>query len=205
MKVTGIKAQKHRPDRYSIYIDGQYTTSLSENQLLDSQLRVGDEINDSRLEELTATSDFGKALDRVYTFLSYRPRSRQEITVYLRRKQYDEDMAEAVLTRLESAGYVNDQQFAADWVESRQLLNPRSRRQLQAELASKGVSQDIIEQALSGLQDSEDVESAYRVVTEKRLLKRYDDRQKLMRYLSSKGYSYQTIQAVLERLESTTD
>ena len=52
MKITNIAQQKRRKDRFSIYCDGKYEVSLSENQLLEARLRIGDELSESDLARL---------------------------------------------------------------------------------------------------------------------------------------------------------
>ncbi|NJN82840.1 MAG: hypothetical protein HC802_11555 [Caldilineaceae bacterium] len=59
-------------------------------------------------------------------YLSFRPRSRQEVLRNLRDKGYLEAHIEAALARLEGYGYVDDQEFARFWLENRTRFKPRS-------------------------------------------------------------------------------
>ena len=51
MKVTAIRQQVKRAGRYSIYVDGEYSFSLSEGALLDSKINVGQELTDKEVSE----------------------------------------------------------------------------------------------------------------------------------------------------------
>ena len=48
MKITSIKQQVKRADRYSIYVDDKYSFSLSEQELLSIKIKVGQEVTKIR-------------------------------------------------------------------------------------------------------------------------------------------------------------
>ena len=195
--VTKIVPQRRREQRYNIYVDGAYRLSLSQEQLADAGLRVGDELDQAALDRLVASSDFGKALDRTYRYLSYRARSRHEIITYLRQRHYDDDLVGRVVEELERHRLVDDGRFAAQWVEDRQLLNPRSRRHLQAELRHKHIDPVHIETALASIDSQAEIYAATQLIDTKHLRQRYTDHRKLVRYLMSIGFSAETITVAL--------
>jgi regulatory protein len=148
MKITAIKQQVKRNDRYSIYGDGKYLFSFSESELLASGIKIGQELDESSLDELKNKAVLDKAYDRALNLISHRMRSEWELGDYLKRKDYDEDVQEAVLSRLRGRGYVDDQEFAKRWVENRRLLKATSKRRLAQELRQKRISDEIITQTL---------------------------------------------------------
>lgn len=195
--VTKISVQSRRKDRYSIYMDGKYRFSLSENQLLSAGLKAGDDIAEATIEGLVEQSELGKVIDRVYNYMSYRPRSRNEIKLYLSRNGFENDTVEEIVEELDRRNLIDDEGFAKDWVESRQLLSPRSRRQLSLELRQKGIASDIIEKVLEAMQPSDDPGVIANIISTKRLRARYDER-KLVQYLTSKGFTYDSVRKALE-------
>ncbi|MBI3624310.1 hypothetical protein HY218_01620, partial [Candidatus Saccharibacteria bacterium] len=44
MKITSIRQQTKRADRYSIFVDGKYAFSLSEGELITSGVHTGQEL-----------------------------------------------------------------------------------------------------------------------------------------------------------------
>lgn len=196
MKITGIKQQIKRADRYSIYIDGKYSFSLGENEFLKLGLHSEQEITDEELEKFKGESDLGKWFDKVLNLLSYRLRSEWELRDYLRRKDCPSDIADRILNKLSINDYVNDEQFAKRWVENRRLLKATSRRKLSLELKQKRIPSEIIDKVLA-----EDKE----VTNEREILKqlierkrqRYPDKLKLMQYLARQGYNYDDIKSAL--------
>ncbi len=201
MTITAIKAQVKKSDRVSVFIDGIYSVSLTQSQLLDEKLFVGLEIDDTRLATLKKASDFGKLYERIMHFIMIRPRSRRELELYCQRKNYTAEDCAKIIEKLLRLGYVNDARFAKAWVESRRLTKPMSIRALRAELRQKGISDDDITAAL----DASDYNEAImlrKLIGKKQRLTRYKDHQKLLQYLAHQGFSYDAIQSALQKEKS---
>lgn len=194
MKITAIKQQVKRHDRYSIYIDGKYSFSLSELELINSGLRVNQEINTKEVAKLKDQSQEGKMFDRTLNLLSIRPRSEWEIVNYLERKKQAPALIENILSRLSNLGYINDRKFAELWVDNRRRLKPTSSLKLRSELKQKHISSEIIDEVLSQKQDDH---SALKEMLERKRL-RYPDKIKLMQHLARQGFRYDDIKRALE-------
>lgn len=147
-RITAIKPQVKRTDRYSIFIDEKYSFPLSANQLLNEGVRVGQELSDEDLTELQQRATLGKGYDQALNLIARRPRSERELRDYLKAKGYQLTSCEEILNMLSEKGYVNDQDFAARWVANRRLLKATSRRKLVQELKQKGLQDDVIQAAL---------------------------------------------------------
>ncbi|MFH0942933.1 MAG: RecX family transcriptional regulator [Candidatus Beckwithbacteria bacterium] len=80
--------------------------------------------------------------------LSYRPRSVAEIKLRLRKTNTDSKTINAVIAELEEQGLLNDQDFAAWWVDQRVNFRPRGNFALKQELKQKGISESIISSVL---------------------------------------------------------
>jgi regulatory protein len=101
--------------------------------------------------------------------------------------------------RLVRAGLLDDREFARYWVDNRARFNPRGLRGLRHELQQKGVSRDIIDDALATF----DVETAARKTVEDgaRRLSQEDPsafRRKLQAYMARRGFSYAVIKPLVE-------
>lgn len=196
MKITDIKQQVKRPDRYSIYIDGKYSFPLGASELLNLRLHINQEYTRTELENLKQKSVLDKAFDQALNLIMRRPRSEWEILEYLKRKEYDSTMSGSVLDMLRERGYVDDADFARRWVDNRRLLKSTSKRRLQQELRAKRVSDDVITQVLAD--DETDEQQVLRdLIARKRQQTRYQDDIKLTQYLIRQGYNYQDIKAVI--------
>ena len=194
MKITAIKQQVKRTDRYSIYVDGKYAFSLSEGGLIESRLASGQELDAEQLKSLKKAAGVDKAYYNALRYVAIRPRSQWEVETYLQRKEVDKDTADEIIRRLKNLNMLSDLEFARSWVAGRRQLKSVSQRRLRLELMQKHVSEDVVAQVLG--EDETDERQALRdLVAKKR--RRYPDEQKLMQYLARQGFGYDDIKSVL--------
>ncbi|HEY1063756.1 MAG TPA: RecX family transcriptional regulator [Candidatus Saccharimonadales bacterium] len=200
MKITSIKQQVKRTDRYSIYIDEKYSFSLSESALLKSGLASGQELSVQQVEEYKQLSAEDKMYNRALRYVAMRPRSVREITTYLQRKDAPDAQIEAILQKLMDLDLLNDAMYAASFVRDRQLLRPTSRRKLILELKRKGVAEEHIQSAFVD-NDLNETDSLQHVIAKKRRQSKYQDDEKLMQYLARQGFGYGDIKAALSKTD----
>jgi regulatory protein len=194
MKITAIKQQVKRTDRYSIFVDGTYAFSLSESGLIESRLASGQELDAAELKRLKKAAGVDKAYGQALRYVAIRPRSEWEIETYLQRKAVDTAAAREIIQRLQGLDLLNDLAFARSWVANRRILKSVSKRRLSLELRQKRVPSDVIDQALR--EDPADERQALRDLIEKKRA-RYPDQQKLMQYLARQGFRYDDIKNAL--------
>lgn len=198
-KISAITAQVKTPGRYSIFVDGKFSFGLSESGLIDSGLKLGQELSSEELDQLKDTAQVDKLYNRLLDLIMRRPRSRWEIEDYLKRKKQEPEHMQDVIARLEDRGFINDTDFATRWVDNRRLLKPTSQRKLTLELKQKRISDEIIRQVLAD--DATDEREVLRTeIIKKRRQSRYQDDQKLIAYLARQGYRYDDIKAVLAEI-----
>lgn len=197
MKITAIKQQVKRADRYSIYGDSKYLFSFSEGELLASGLRIGQELDQESLDVLRDKAIIDKAYDRTINLVSRRPRSEWELRDYLKRKEYESGVQDEVINRLRERGYVDDADFARRWVENRRLLKSTSKRRLSQELRQKRIADDIIKEVLEN-DETDELEVLKELVEKKRKQTKYQDNLKLMQYLARQGFSYDLIKEAIK-------
>ena len=142
MRVTAIERPR-RKRHYDVRIDDARVVPLSREVLAAANLRVGQEVDESRLAELEAAEARHRAMTSALRLLSYRPRSEREMRDTLRARRVPEAIAGETLDRLRELRLLNDAAFAEAWTESRQRNSPRSSRMLLAELAQKGVDREV--------------------------------------------------------------
>ncbi|HWQ05422.1 MAG TPA: RecX family transcriptional regulator [Longilinea sp.] len=192
-RITALKAQKRNPNRINVYLDGEFAFGLA--RIVAAWLQVGQTINDDKIHALQSQDANEVAYQKAIHFLSYRPRSEDEIRRKLNKDGFSEEISEAILERLREAGLVSDRNFARGWVESRNASKPRGRHALTAELHRKGISGEIIQETLAGTDDESDL--AYRAGLRyaNRLSQAEWDtfRTRLTAFLGRRGFSYGTI------------
>lgn len=99
-------------------------------------------------------TDPAPVMDAAAAFVAVRPRSVSETTKRLSRQGYPQALVDEVVTRLIEMDYLDDEQFARAWVESRDRARPRGEQGLRRELARKGVPRDIVDSVLAQREES---------------------------------------------------
>jgi len=119
----------------------------------------------------------------------------------LRKRSFDSDNLEAVITRLKEQGLVDDMAFAQFWKDNRESFSPRSRWLTKLELKQKGVANDIIDQVVDTIDDDN---NAYQAALSKARSLSYSDyqsfRRRLGEYLKRRGFSYRVINHAVEQI-----
>lgn len=195
MEITKIESQKHRQNRYSIYIDGEFAIGVNEEVLLSLELRQGMEVPASLLEKIINAEKKRKVKEQALNLLSYRARSKKELTDRLQQKGAEIQCIDEVLANLESIGLVNDIEFAKLWVRERGKLYGPFR--LKSELFKKGVDREIIEKALNEFNELELAQNiAQRWLNSHKSLSNEVIKRRLIGFLARRGISYNTINSL---------
>jgi regulatory protein len=155
MKITALEPQANNVERFNVYVDGRFLLGANATVVLQMGLGVEQELLPAQLEQLRSEEALQQAVDRAYNYLSYRPRSREEVRRYLRRKQTAPEIIDAALARLDRFELVNDREFATFWAENRQQFSPRGARAIKNELRIKGVGREVVDEMISDEKDEE--------------------------------------------------
>lgn len=180
----------------SVYLDGEYAFGLA--KIVAAWLKVGQEISKENIEELKAKDKEEVALQKAGKFLSYRPRSEDEVRKNLKKHKFQEGIIEKVIDRMRRGGLVNDVNFAELWVENRSEFRPRGSRLLRMELLKKGITDDVIENATKDLNEDELAFRAARKQARKyKKLEWQEFRKKMNGFLARRGFDYGIISNVI--------
>jgi regulatory protein len=198
MKITSIKQQEKRKDRYSIFVEGKYSFSLSETALINSQLASGQELSKEQVKEYKQVSADDKLYNQALRYVAMRPRSRWEVEFYLERKKASPTLVSTTLNKLSEIGLIDDTKVAKAYVNDRHLLRPTSRRKIIAELRKKRIASEVIEEAVGNEGEYEQA-ALLAIIETKRRQTKYQDDLKLMQYLARQGFNYDDIKSAMGR------
>jgi regulatory protein len=184
-----------------MFLDGKFVFALETEAVVKEGLKVGQELSTDRIDSLLASLHISRCLDAAYRYLGYRPRSEVEIRERLNRRGFPAEHIDTVITKLKEKGLLDDADFARFWKENRESFKPLSRRATSRELKQKGVSEEIISEVVSEIDEGE---SAYRAAISRvsRLSKLdYEQfRRKLGEYLRYRGFGYSVINQTIKRV-----
>lgn len=206
-QITAVKETKR--GRLALFVDGEFAFSLDPETFADADLHEEDEIESFRLEELRRQSDTRKAVDRALDILALRDHAAGELYQKLCRK-FDPHSAAAAVARAEELGLLNDADFARR--RAAELMRKRkSRREVEQDLAAKGIDRDTAAQVLEELYAPEDgpdpeVAAACALVQRQYARKLAEGkRPQVMAALARRGFSYAVIRTALEANDAGED
>lgn len=189
MKITQISAQQKNKDRCNIFIDGEYSFSVSTETVYKFYLKTGKELSE---EEITAIKEDGErtsALNRATEYLSKAYKTRKQVKDYLLKKGYSDDAVYYAVSRLTETGYINDSEYARRYFET---ASKNQGKKLSAyKLMAKGVRKDVIAEAYEKAAVPSKENAA--AVAEKYMRNKEINKENLAktyRYLIGRGFSY---------------
>lgn len=203
-RLTQIKETKK--GRLALFLEGEFAFSLDEETFARACLHEGDELEPWQVEDLRKQSDTRRALDKAMDYLSLRDHAAGELYQKLCRK-FDADSAAWAVARAGELGLLNDGAFARR--RAAELLRKhKSRREIQQDLAAKGIDRDtaaaVLEELYAPGEEADDPElEAVRTLVQRRYASRLaaGKRDQVAAALARRGFSHAVIRAVLAEQE----
>lgn len=157
---------------------------------------------------MTPDEELQSALNVAYFYLKFRPRSRKEVETYLIKKStlfnWSEEIVGRALKSLERNKYINDQSFVEWFVSSRNSSKQKSEYLLRGELLRFGIDKSLLD-IFFAENTQDDVTLATQALQTRwnrfQELSPRDRLQKAAVFLQRRGFSWETIKKVVDKLE----
>jgi len=201
-----IKVVKKGKSDVTIYFDNDSILFLAVEVFLKSGLKQGDEISEDRFSLLIEQNKLFHIKQRAFRLLGRRLHSSSELRRKLWNKDYEQKLIDEVIEDLQKNGYLDDKEFIRAFVAEKSKAKNWSSKKIKGELFKRGVASKLIDEMLSEQPTESDLESAMKLAKKKyeMLLKRNLEpkelRNKLSTYLFTKGFEYDLIREVSDRL-----
>jgi regulatory protein len=208
--ITRIQRLRGRKSQYRISFEDSRALELSDWTIGKFGLRKGDDIDDATLAKVAKSESETRAKNIAVNYLSYRKRSAKEIRDHLIRKGIDRESSEKVVRDLQSAGILDDREFAHSFIKDRLLRKPAGLALLRRQLTAKGIASETAEEILEELVSPQLQQKAAMELVRRRLqlarrsLSGLDEdkrKKRLIDFLLRRGFSYEvtmkTIRATL--------
>ena len=207
--ITGI-VPAHRPaGRFAVLVDGREAAVLTLEAIERLRLSVGRPV-DGLDEQIELESKRLHAYDRALNMLAFRARSSTELARSLQRKGEERPHVDWALARLQEQGLLDDAAFARSFARSKVVDGKQSRRRVQQDLARKGVSRTLTDEAIDTVFEEEAIDQ--RAIVEEAALKKLRalaglepavQRRRLYGFLARRGYEIDDIRNVLSAIGSS--
>ena len=201
-----LKVVKKGKSDVTIYFDNDSLLFLAVEVFLKSGLKKGDDISEDRFSLLIEQNKIFHIRQRAFRLLGRRQHSSSELSRKLWNKDYEQKLIDEVIDDLQNKGYLDDKEFIRAFVAEKSKAKNWSSKKIKAELFKRGVASKLIDETLNHQPVESDNESAMKLAKKKYevLLKRNLEpkelRNKLSAYLFSKGFEYELIREVSDRL-----
>lgn len=189
--------------RSKVLTDEDFAFALYKGELRRYQIKSGTEISQEVYREIVETVLCRRARERALYLLKMRDRTEQEIRRKLEEGFYPREVIERTLEFLREYGFVNDREYARQYVEI--YGKRRSRRRIQNDLAQKGLDRDQIAELLDegNVEEEAQIEAFLRRKHYDPQETSFEDKQKMTASLVRRGYAYETVSQVIKNLDTS--
>lgn len=197
--ITKIEKQKNKLDRVNIYLDEEFYCAMQNFVCVKHGLFVGKKVSKEHLTNLMFESDKERAMNKVAKYLGYGIKTKKQITDYLIKQGYDNQLQNYVIEKLTEYNYINDLSYAKTYIQS--YKRKYGRRKIEYELYKKGLSKEDIEVSMQDFESDEDDLLALAKKHFKNKEQTAENFQKTSAYLASKGFGWSEISKAVNSLK----
>lgn len=146
--------------------------------------------------------NFEQTKNKALRILEFRVHSEREMRQKLARAGAQEENIDKVVEFLTEYRFLNDEEFARLYLRELKNAKKFGKRRIKSELLKKGIDRDIIEEVLA--EEEWDEEDALEPLVRKKLGGNFERKniEKAVRYFAYKGYGYDEIKTVIERIQA---
>lgn len=203
MKITNI--EKKTKTRYTLYVDDEYFYIFDVEIISNNNLKVGMEVSGDFLDDLKYQAELRKARERAFHLLSYKDHSKKELYDKLKRNT-TEEIAKKVVKKMQSLGYINDENYAQKQAEYYIKYKNFSYKRSLFELKKKGIDDELARQCLDNV-ECDVYEQIKKIIDQKyyRYLGDFKGNRKVITALLRLGFSYSDIKQVISEYDLEED
>lgn len=204
MKITSIEHQKRNKNRVNVYCDGEYTFSITKNGVSDFFLYKDKDITQADIDEIVKKDSINKGLAYACDYLLNK--TTNEVKIKLKEKGYEEVYINIIIERLKDYGYLNDEKYIENYVINKAIPNNWGKQKIKTNLYKKGLDIKLIDDVLNNIEELNDNKEQIKALIKKKLrtlINEKDDRkkkEKITRFLISKGYNWNEFSDVLNSI-----
>lgn len=187
-----------------VEISDDYAVVISTDLVLEYKLHKGMLIDEEFLGSILERQNNIDAKQTAYNYIAYKPRTESQVRAKLKEKLFPQQAIDKSIEFLYEFKYLDDEQYAMDYVKSYLNLKGAGKIKLAMELKKRGISKDYISNAI---QTHFPEDAATMVMdTAKSYLKKISyktlEKQKnsLRNFLLRQGFEYNTINTTMNEI-----
>lgn len=197
MEIIRIKKEG---GRYVLHLSNNETLSLKESVFVRHNLYKGKEIDEDQIAVIIFDGERQDGIDLALKKLTNR-KTENEIRTLLFSENFDEEIIDEVVDYLIEYGFVDDESYALLFCRDKRNINGYGPVKIAYILRQKGIDDAIIAHGLKEYTSEIEKEMIASIVEKKYLRDGVlqKEREKIIRFLLSRGFHYSEIKEVLKR------
>ena len=204
MQVTNISYSKSK-EVFEVVFEDETKLLLNYNIFEKYKVSVDMDFSETEIQEMKYFSDIERAKSRAINYISGKLKTKYEVKLKLKEKDFTEDIIDEVIDILEREEYLNDRLYCEVFIEDKKQLNGYGKNKIKSLLIQKGISKSVFEDFLDEFEYEEEFDNALKMGIKKlNLLSNEEDvfkkKQKLINYLAYRGFSFDVINDVLREI-----
>lgn len=203
--ITSVEKQKRAKYRYNIFLNEEYAFSVHEDILIKHRLVKGESVDQQDLEKIIQDEEQNNAYMKALRAIGRRPHSSSELKRKLKESGYESSVIDWVIEKLASQNYLNDQEFAQMWTDSRIISQKKGRNLVRQELQQKGIDKEFVKHAMENINPEDEITGAMKIAQTKWKQTSgeiFDKKRKTAAFLMRRGYTGSVVTKVLGQLSS---
>lgn len=203
-KITSIETQKRNSERVNIYINEEFAFACYNELVYKENLKKDMIVDLDKLKKIIIEEEFLKCKNSALRIVEKTYKTEKEMKDKLLEKGYEEETIEKTIDFLKEYNFLNDEKFSIMYAKDRSKTEGKNK--IKYSLIRKGIDKEIVEATLENIDNDIEEEIAYNLAFKKYklLVNRENDKyklnQKLFRFLLGKGYSFDLIKSVINKV-----
>ena len=134
---------------YILVLDNGNKIKVHEDLILKYELLLSKKINEKLLEAIQKENQIYEIYEVALKYINTRLRSSKELIEYLKKKGYEYDSINQVLSMLKKQGYLDEAIYASSFVHDKILMSNYGPNKIYSELEKLGIDTNIISDKIS--------------------------------------------------------
>lgn len=186
--------------KYRVELDQKFVFVLYKGELAKFGIRESEELPEEQYEKIRTEVILKRAKLRAMHLLTDMARTESGLREKLKQGMYPEDLIEDAIDYVKSFGYLDDDRYAEQFIESKK--GSKSKKEIRTLLLQKGICTEKIDRALEKYWQEEDSAEAIRALIRKKKvdLSQASDQeiQRLYGFFGRKGFRFEDVRQVIQ-------
>ena len=186
------KYKKIKDNKYKIYLSNNTTIDVYDEVIIKNNLLYKKDIDEVDLNKIENENIYQDIYNTAVKYIMVRLRSVNELRNYLLKKNYESDIVESIIIKLEKNGSLNDLIFTKAFINDKLNFTTMGKYKIKNELIKLKISPEIIENSLEEISEDKWTEKIDKLISKYlKSNKKYSGnilRNKLYTYLVNLGH-----------------